>query len=145
MRFDTAEVGGLYNVSPEFQLGLGYSYTRANIRAIGSKTNIHKISLGGIYSLEKRTQLYATGTFEKMSGVGLGLNAGTGAFENYAQLAYLGNSSSPNQLGFRSVSSTIFNFLIVDCLESEFFDKDSAGVNFGSAYADAQHCAVSRA
>ena len=98
VRFDTAELGGLYSVTPGLQVGLAYSYTRAKIQALDSNTNINKISLGGIYSLSKRTQLYATGNFEKMSGAGLGINPVTGAFENYAQLAYLGSSNSSSQL-----------------------------------------------
>ncbi|AUT76338.1 porin [Paraburkholderia hospita] len=98
VRFDTAELGGLYNVTPAVQLGLAYAYTRADIRATDSGTNIHKISIGGIYNLSKRTQLYATGNLEKMSGAGLGINPVTGSFENYAQLAYLGTSNSSTQL-----------------------------------------------
>ncbi|AOI90667.1 porin [Burkholderia pseudomultivorans] len=98
VRFDTAELSGLYNVTPALQIGLGYSYTRADIRTKDANTNIHKLSLGGIYSLSKRTQLYAIGNFEKMSGVGLGLDPASGAFENYAQLAYLGSANSSAQL-----------------------------------------------
>ncbi|WP_396332544.1 porin [Burkholderia anthina] len=97
VRFDTAELGGLYNVTPVFQLGLGYSYTQAKIQALDSKTNIHKLSLGGIYSLSKRTQLYLLGSYEKMTGAGLGINPETGAFANYAQIGYQASSNVSSQ------------------------------------------------
>ncbi|MGR3908322.1 porin [Burkholderia sp. SR8] len=98
VRFDTAELGGLYNVTSAFQLGLGYSYTQAKIRALDSKTNIHKLSVGAIYSLSKRTQLYVLGSLEKMTGAGLGINPETGAFENYAQIGYQLGSNTSSQI-----------------------------------------------
>jgi predicted porin len=98
VRFDTAEVNALYSFTPALQAGLAYSYTAARIAATDSKSNIHKVSLGGIYNLSKRTLLYATVNYEKMTGDGLGINPISGEMENYAQLPFLGNANGSSQV-----------------------------------------------
>lgn len=98
IQFNTAEVNALYSFTPALQVGLAYSYTAAKIDAIDSKTHIHKVSLGGIYNLSKRTLLYTTVNYEKMTGDGLGINPISGTMENYAQLAYLGSANASSQV-----------------------------------------------
>ncbi|PRE16753.1 porin [Burkholderia multivorans] len=98
IRFDTAEISALYSVTPAMQAGIAYSYTLAKISATDSRTDIHKVSVGGIYSLSKRTALYATVNYEKMAGDGLGIDPLTGAMRNYAQLAYLGSANASSQV-----------------------------------------------
>ncbi|KWA74740.1 porin [Burkholderia ubonensis] len=98
IRFDTAEVSALYSVTPAVQAGIAYSYTLAKIAATDSRTDIHKVSVGGIYNLSKRTALYATVNYEKMAGDGLGIDPLTGAMRSYAQLAYVGSANASSQV-----------------------------------------------
>ncbi|WP_063963589.1 porin [Caballeronia hypogeia] len=98
IRFDTGEVNASYYLTSTLQAGIAYSYTRATISAIDSRSNIHKVSLGTVYNLSKRTALYGTVNFEKMTGDGLAINPITGSPENYAQLAYTGTSNSSSQV-----------------------------------------------
>lgn len=98
IRFDTAEASALYNVTPALQAGIAYSYTLAKISATDSRTDIHKVSVGSIYNLSKRTALYATVNYEKMAGDGLGIDPLTGAMRNYAQLAYVGSANASSQV-----------------------------------------------
>ncbi|MBN3778632.1 porin [Burkholderia sp. Ac-20345] len=98
IRFDTAEASALYNVTPALQAGIAYSYTLAKISATDSRTDIHKVSVAGIYSLSKRTALYTTVNYEKMAGDGLGIDPLTGVMRNYAQLAYVGSANASSQV-----------------------------------------------
>lgn len=98
VRFDTAEVNGLYSFSEALQFGLAYAYTIGKISETGDRPQIHKVSLATTYNLSKRTQLYLIGNFEKMAGDGIGINPVTGSLERYAQLSYFGNSNSSSQL-----------------------------------------------
>lgn len=60
-------VGGYagYQVTPAMLLGLGYIWTHG---AGDTSANYHQVSLGGDYSLSKRTDLYLVGAYQHASG-----------------------------------------------------------------------------
>ena len=60
-------VGGYagYQVTPAMLLGLGYIWEHA---AGDTSANYHQVSLGGDYSLSKRTDIYLMGTYQHASG-----------------------------------------------------------------------------
>lgn len=95
--FDTAELNGLYSLTPDFQLGAAYAYTNAKLSANDRTSHVHKVNLAALYSLSKRTVVYLIGSFEKMTGDGIGIDSMTGGFKNYAQLSYYGSSNSSTQ------------------------------------------------
>jgi predicted porin len=98
VRFDNAEVNALVYAAPDLQFGVSYTYAIGDLSAISRKAIIHKASLGSVYSLSKRTQLYLLGTYEHAAGDGIGIDPTNGAFGSYAQIPYFGSSSSANQL-----------------------------------------------
>jgi predicted porin len=62
------QVAGAYagwQVTPAMLLGLGYTYTHGSGDASAS---YNQVSLGGDYSLSKRTDLYLIGAYQKASG-----------------------------------------------------------------------------
>lgn len=54
-----------YQLTPAMLLGLGYTYTHGNG---DTNATYHQISLGGDYSLSKRTDLYLVGAYQHASG-----------------------------------------------------------------------------
>jgi predicted porin len=59
---------------------------------------MHQVNLGAVYSLSKRTAVYAVASGQKSSGAGLGINPSTGQTENLAQIVNLVNSDTDKQL-----------------------------------------------
>ena len=96
--FDTAELNGLYTFAPDFQVGAAYAYTNAKLNALDRTSHVHKVNLAAMYNLSKRTTLYVIGSFEKMTGDGIGIDPVTGGFQNYAQLSYFGTSNQSTQI-----------------------------------------------
>jgi predicted porin len=95
--FDIAELNTTYMLAPDLQLGLAYIFNDAKPSG-GSSTRIHQVNLGAVYSLSKRTAVYAVAIGQKSSGAGLGINPATGASENLAQIPNLVNSDTDKQL-----------------------------------------------
>lgn len=95
--FDIAELNTTWQYSPELQFGFAYIFNDAH-PSEGSSTRIHQINLGTVYSLSKRTALYAVAIGQKSSGAGLGIDAASGASSNLAQIPNLVNSNTDQQL-----------------------------------------------
>jgi predicted porin len=95
--FDIAELNTTYALAPDLQLGFAYIYNDAKPSG-GSSTRIHQVNLGAVYSLSKRTAVYAVAIGQKSSGAGLGINPSTGGTENLAQIPNLVNSDTDKQL-----------------------------------------------
>ncbi|HXZ10364.1 MAG TPA: porin [Paraburkholderia sp.] len=94
--FNIAELNTTYTLAPDLQFGFAYIFNEAKPSGSAS-TRIHQINLGTVYSLSKRTALYAVAIGQKSSGAGLGTNA-SGQTENLAQIPNLVNSNSDKQL-----------------------------------------------
>jgi predicted porin len=95
--FDIAELNTTYALAPDLQLGLAYMFNDAKPSG-SSSTRIHQVNLGGVYSLSKRTAVYAVAIGQKSSGAGLGINPSTGETENLAQIPNIVNSDTDKQL-----------------------------------------------
>jgi predicted porin len=95
--FDIAELNTTWQLSPELLLGFAYIFNDA--RPSGeSSTRLHQLNLGAVYNLSKRTALYAVAIGQKSSGAGLGIDAASGATQNFAQIPNLVNSDTDKQL-----------------------------------------------
>jgi predicted porin len=97
--FTTGELSATYNLTPALQLGGAYSFTYGKLSATNASPKIHKANLGLLYSLSKRTLLYAIGSYEKMAGDGIGIDPVTGQMRSYAQLSFFPTSNSSSQVG----------------------------------------------
>jgi predicted porin len=65
--FNSGELNLRYQVSPALMLGLSYDYTDGT--GVGNGSAIyHTVDLGAIYSLSKRTDLYAVGVYQHAAG-----------------------------------------------------------------------------
>ncbi|MFX1761700.1 porin [Paraburkholderia sp. A1RI-2L] len=95
--FDIAELNTTWQVSPALQFGFAYIFNDAHPDE-GSSTRIHQINLGTVYSLSKRTALYAVVIGQKSTGAGLGIDAAGGGTRNLAQIPNLVNSDTDKQL-----------------------------------------------
>ncbi|MFM0261363.1 porin [Paraburkholderia sediminicola] len=95
--FDIAELNTTYMLAPDLQLGLAYIFNDAKPSGSAS-TRVHQINLGAVYSLSKRTAVYAVAIGQKSSGAGLGINPSTGQTENLAQIPNIVNSDTDKQL-----------------------------------------------
>ena len=94
--FDIAELNTMWQFSPTLQFGFAYIFNNANPDE-GSSTRVHQINMGAVYSLSKRTALYAVVIGQKSSGAGLGIDA-SGGMSNLAQIPNLVNSNTDKQL-----------------------------------------------
>lgn len=65
--FNSGELNLTYQVSAPLFLGVSYDYTDGTGAGQGS-ARYHQIDLGAVYSLSKRTDLYAVGVFQKAAG-----------------------------------------------------------------------------
>lgn len=63
LRAQTGEVSLRYQISPALLAGVGYGYTKMSLNNAG--THMHQASLGAVYSLSKRTAIYANGAFQR--------------------------------------------------------------------------------
>ncbi|WP_321936064.1 porin [Paraburkholderia sp. J8-2] len=95
--FDIAELNTTWQYSPALQFGFAYIFNDAHPDG-GSSTRLHQINLGAVYSLSKRTAVYAVAIGQKSSGAGLGIDATSGATQNLAQIPNLVNSDTDKQL-----------------------------------------------
>ncbi|MEX3839664.1 porin [Paraburkholderia sp. BR10882] len=95
--FDIAELNTSWQYSPALQFGFAYIFNDDHPDG-GSSTRLHQINLGAVYSLSKRTAVYAVAIGQKSSGAGLGIDAASGATQNLAQIPNLVNSNSDKQL-----------------------------------------------
>ncbi|HKT97858.1 MAG TPA: porin [Paraburkholderia sp.] len=94
--FDIAELNAMWQFSPTLKFGFAYIFNDAHPDE-GSSTRIHQINMGAVYSLSKRTALYAVAIGQKSSGAGLGIDA-NGGTSNLAQIPNLVNSNTDKQL-----------------------------------------------
>jgi predicted porin len=82
-----------YQLTPAALLGLGYTFTHAGGDA---SATYNQISLGGDYSLSKRTDLYLLGAYQRATGTQRNATGGLGsAVASVADYGF--DSSSPNQ------------------------------------------------
>nr|WP_321899227.1 porin [Paraburkholderia heleia] len=95
--FDIAELNTSWQYSPALQFGFAYIFNNAHPDG-GSSTRLQQINLGAVYSLSKRTAVYAVAIGQKSSGAGLGIDAARGATQNLAQIPNLVNSNTDKQL-----------------------------------------------
>ncbi|MEX3946927.1 porin [Paraburkholderia sp. EG287B] len=95
--FDIAELNTSWQYSPALQFGFAYIFNDAHPDG-GSSTRLHQINLGAVYSLSKRTAVYAVAIGQKSSGAGLGIDAASGATQSLAQIPNLVNSNTDKQL-----------------------------------------------
>jgi predicted porin len=86
-----------YALAPDLQLGFAYIFNDAKPSGSAS-TRVHQINLGAVYSLSKRTAVYAVAIGQKSSGAGLGIDPATGATENLAQIPNIVNSDTDKQV-----------------------------------------------
>ena len=83
-----------YQITPAALLGIGYAYTKGTGDA---SATYNQVSLGGDYSLSKRTDLYVVGAWQHASGeqrtpgVGGGLEAATASIGSYGNQASTDN------------------------------------------------------
>ncbi|CAB3776164.1 porin [Paraburkholderia fynbosensis] len=95
--FDIAELNTTYALAPDLQLGFAYIFNDARVSGSAS-TRVHQVNLGAVYSLSKRTAVYAVAIGQKSSGAGLAIDPSTGATRNLAQIPNIVNSDSDKQL-----------------------------------------------
>ncbi|VVD79191.1 MULTISPECIES: porin [Pandoraea] len=74
--FNTAGVHASWIVAPQWRLAAAYSYTAASkSNGISDAATYHQVSLAQVYSLSKRTSLYALEAWQHASGKSLSANA----------------------------------------------------------------------
>ncbi len=74
--FNTAGVHASWVVSPQWRLAAAYSYTAASkANGITDAATYHQVSLAQVYSLSKRTSLYALEAWQHANGKSLSANA----------------------------------------------------------------------
>lgn len=95
--FDIAELNTSWQYSPALQFGFAYIFNDAHPSG-GSSTRLHQINLGAVYSLSKRTAVYAVAIGQQSSGAGLGIDPASGGTQNLAQIPNLVNSDTNKQL-----------------------------------------------
>jgi predicted porin len=66
--FNTGELNLKYQVTPALLLGVSYSYTRNGGASSEGGARYQQVDLGAVYSLSKRTSLYAIGVHQAASG-----------------------------------------------------------------------------
>ncbi|WP_296650846.1 porin [Paraburkholderia sp.] len=64
--FNTGQAYVNYQLLPAMVVGVGYNYTKGG--GNGVDVTYNQVSLGAIYSLSKRTDIYALGGYQKASG-----------------------------------------------------------------------------
>jgi predicted porin len=83
-----------YQITPAALVGIGYAYTKGHG---DSSATYNQVSLGGDYSLSKRTDLYLVGAYQHASGeqrvpgVGGGLVSATASIGSYGNQASTSN------------------------------------------------------
>jgi len=72
-RFDNYELNGKYTLTQALTLGASYTYTDAHVTrtsTFGSDPKWNQVNLQAVYSLSKRTDLYAEGMYQHAIGHG---------------------------------------------------------------------------
>ncbi|ASL47891.1 Outer membrane porin protein [Burkholderia sp. AD24] len=87
--FNSGEVNLKYQVNPALQLAAAYIYTHNGGADDLGSAKYNQVNLGAIYSLSKRTTLYAIGFYETASGID---STGKQAVANLNGSAYSGNN-----------------------------------------------------
>ncbi|MGF6934211.1 putative porin [Paraburkholderia sp. UCT70] len=82
-----------YQLTPAALVGVGYAYTKGHGDA---SATYNQVSLGGDYSLSKRTDLYAVGAWQHASGEQRVPGVGGGLVSSTASIGSYGNQSSTN-------------------------------------------------
>jgi predicted porin len=95
VKFDIGEFNALYQVQPDFSVGIAYIFNNVKPEGVAS-THIQQINLGTTYSLSKRTAVYLVAIGQVSSGRGLGTSP-AGQATNYAQIPVLSNSPTDHQ------------------------------------------------
>ncbi|HDR9764096.1 TPA: porin [Burkholderia cepacia ATCC 25416] len=97
LRFQNAEISGVYAISPSIFAGAQYSYTLANFKSstVDAKPQYHTISLMADYFLSKRTDVYAQVAYRRVAG------SKTGTILDYASILVASPSSIRSQLAVR--------------------------------------------
>ncbi|MBC8750364.1 MULTISPECIES: porin [Paraburkholderia] len=80
-----------YQLTPAALVGVGYAYTKGHGDA---SATYNQVSLGGDYSLSKRTDLYAVGAWQHASGEQRVPGVGGGLVSATASIGSYGNQSS---------------------------------------------------
>ncbi len=86
-KFNTGRAFAAFQATPALLLGVGYSYTKANGN---TDAKYHQVSLGGDYSLSKRTDLYLVGAYQHASGTQLTVSS-TGVVSTQTAQASIGS------------------------------------------------------
>ncbi|WP_175776270.1 porin [Burkholderia anthina] len=90
-KYNTGRAFVTYQVTPPLLLGLGYSYTKASGN---TDAKYHQVSLGGDYSLSKRTDVYLVGAYQHASGTQLNDDGTTSAAQaSIGSYGYAGTKS----------------------------------------------------
>jgi len=99
--FNTGQVYVNYKVTPAAVVGIGYNYTKGSGNDVSVAYN--QFSLGAIYSLSKRTDLYALGGYQHASGKTYMNGIASDAFASMADFGYDSDSSKQGMvmLGIR--------------------------------------------
>ncbi|MCY0388793.1 porin [Robbsia sp. Bb-Pol-6] len=63
LRAQNGEISLRYQMTPALLAGAGYGYTKMS--RDGQGNHLHQVSLGTVYSLSKRTAVYASGSFQR--------------------------------------------------------------------------------
>jgi predicted porin len=100
-KFNNAEVGMKWTLTPTLYVGAAYNYTKGSNVAAANGQNVgnqhfNQFSLMVDYSLSKRTDLYVEGAYQKASGV-----SSTGAAA-VADIGNAGDSSNSHQTLLRA-------------------------------------------
>ncbi|CAB3772724.1 porin [Paraburkholderia humisilvae] len=69
--FDNYEVNGKYALTPAISLGVAYTYTDGHVTdstKFGADPKWNQVNLQAVYSLSKRTDVYAEGMYQHVSG-----------------------------------------------------------------------------
>ncbi|UDG82667.1 porin [Candidatus Vallotia lariciata] len=64
-KFNTGNISAIYQATPSFLTGIGYSYTKGSGN---TSSNYSQVSFGANYSLSKRTDVYLIGAWQKATG-----------------------------------------------------------------------------
>ncbi|WP_323119770.1 porin [Burkholderia alba] len=86
-KYNTGRGFAAFQATPALLLGVGYSYTKASGN---TDAKYHQVSLGGDYSLSKRTDVYLVGAYQHASGTQLSVSS-TGVVSTQAAQASIGS------------------------------------------------------
>ncbi len=94
VRFDNYELNGKYALTPAVSLGVAYTYTDGHVTdspTFGEDPKWNQVNLQAVYSLSKRTDVYAEGMYQHVSGHGF--------------VAFINNSGGASSTGNQVVAT----------------------------------------